>query len=180
MSWIKSKPQIPGKKSTIVRVCLLIKFFDSRYLEENEEDRFGSELSFSEEEKILNDCEDYEQKYNFRFEEPDQDFVSISRMILSMLLFDVWFTLAIPRVFQIKTYPRVIEDSLRRKDDKRKRKREDRKKRKEETMEQKRVEVKQLKKQKREELIEKINKLKELTGNKTLGFDVRFFNWLST
>ena len=77
------------------------------------------------------------------------------------------------RVFQIKTFPRVIEDSLRRKDEKRKRKREERKKRKEEQLVQKRLEVKRLKKQKREELMEKINKLKELTGNDTLGFDVR-------
>lgn len=35
------------------------------------------ELSFSEEERVLEECEEYEHQYNFRFEEPDKDFVSI-------------------------------------------------------------------------------------------------------
>lgn len=73
---------------------------------------------------------------------------------------------------QIKTYPRVIESSLRRKDEKRKEKRAALKKRKEEQLEKKRLEVKKLKKQKKQEILERIQKLKELTGNPELGFKV--------
>lgn len=81
-------------------------------------------------------------------------------------------------VLQIKTYPRNIENSLRRKDEKRKRKREEKKKRREELLLKKQQEVKQLKKQKKTEMLERIKKLKEITGNPQVGFDVsssRFF-----
>ena len=54
---------------------------------------------FSEEEAELEKEEEFEHKFNFRFEEPDPEF--------------------------IKRYPRTMEDSLRRKDDKRKQKRDE-------------------------------------------------------
>lgn len=49
-----------------------------RYLEPGQESQNEDELSFSEEERVLEECEEYEQQYNFRFEEPDRDFVRIS------------------------------------------------------------------------------------------------------
>ncbi len=73
---------------------------------------------------------------------------------------------------QIKTYPRSIESSLRRKDEKRKKKREAKKLKKEQLLREKRLEVKQLKKRKKEEFRQRIEKLKEITGNSQFGFDV--------
>lgn len=75
-------------------------------------------------------------------------------------------------LFQIKRYPRTMENSLRRKDDRRKRKREEIRERKEAEKAAKREEIKQLKALKRKEIMEKIEKLKQVTGNSELGFKV--------
>ncbi|KAF5291373.1 hypothetical protein FQA39_LY03524 [Lamprigera yunnana] len=103
--------------------------------------------ALSEDEKILNVQEDFEHKYNFRYEEPDQDF--------------------------IKRYPRTMEQSLRQKDDKRKAKRVERKTRKVQEKQNKMEEIKQLNALKRQEIEEKIKKLQEVTGNNELGFDIK-------
>uniref|UniRef100_A0A8C9VZR0 Protein KRI1 homolog n=1 Tax=Scleropages formosus TaxID=113540 RepID=A0A8C9VZR0_SCLFO len=122
------------------------------YLEEDE-DRIPTfdevvqeEVEDSEEEgeSFLEKQEDFERHYNFRFEEPDGH--------------------------QIKTYPRTIATSVRSKDDRRKRKREEVKERKRKEKEQKREQLKQLKNLKRNEIVEKLRRLQELTGNKELAF----------
>ncbi|XP_069783262.1 protein KRI1 homolog isoform X2 [Narcine bancroftii] len=126
---------------------------NKRYLDEEEEDRIPTyeeivqdELddSLDEGEEFLKKQEDFERKYNFRFEEPDAEF--------------------------IKSYPRTIVNSVRVKDDRRKRKREGIKERKKREKEKKKEEIKQLKNLKRMEIINKLNQLKEITGNETIGF----------
>ncbi|EDV38837.1 uncharacterized protein Dana_GF25002 [Drosophila ananassae] len=104
----------------------------------------GDNAPLSEDEQELEKQAEFEQKYNFRYEEPDAEF--------------------------IKRYPRTIEQSVRRTDDKRKEKRKELKERKEQEKQQKMKELDLIKEMKRKEIEEKIRKLKAVTGNDELGF----------
>lgn len=119
---------------------------NKRFLENpKEENLIEDEMRFSEEDEMLEKHEEFEHKYNFRFEEPDKEF--------------------------IKTYPRTMENSLRRKEEKRKKKREELTERKKKELEKRSLEIKQLKKLKKKEIIDRIRKLQEITGNKHVGFE---------
>ncbi|XP_072753861.1 protein KRI1 homolog [Anoplolepis gracilipes] len=104
-----------------------------------------SDENLSEDEKTIQKQEEFECKYNFRFEEPDKEF--------------------------IKRYPRTMENSMRKKDTRRAQKRAEVRQRKEEEKQRKKEELKQLKALKRKEIEEKIEKLKEITGNNDMQFD---------
>jgi protein KRI1 len=99
-------------------------------------------VEFSDEEKIIENQEEFERKYNFRFEEPDPEF--------------------------IKSYPRTIVDSARREKTKRREKREEVKKRKELEKVKRREEIKRLKNLKRMEIAAKIDRLRRVSGKKEL------------
>jgi len=121
--------------------------------DDDDEDDDNDELKLDEEalsddENMIEKQTEFEHKYNFRFEEPDQEF--------------------------IKHYPRIIEDTLRPKDVRRKKKRNETKLRKLQEKEQKKEELKQLKSLKRKEIMDRLKKLEEITGNSTSCFDGEF------
>eukprot|EP00092_Neocalanus_flemingeri_P024471 GFUD01026538.1.p1 GENE.GFUD01026538.1~~GFUD01026538.1.p1 ORF type:complete len:728 (+),score=313.41 GFUD01026538.1:48-2231(+) len=98
-----------------------------------------SDDDLSADESNVNKQEEFEHKFNFRFEEPDEDF--------------------------IKRYPRTIKDTLRKDEDKRKEKRKEVEERKKHEKEIKKEELKMLKNMKKKEIMEKLEKLKKITGN---------------
>ncbi|XP_020342345.1 protein KRI1 homolog [Oncorhynchus kisutch] len=134
--------------------CFLRDFvLNKGYMEKDDVDRIPSydevvndDVEDSEEdgESFLERQEDFERHYNFRFEEPDAQ--------------------------KIKTYPRTIATSVRSKDERRKLKREEVKDRKKKEKEQKHEQLKQLKNLKRNEIMQKLRRLQELTGNEQLAF----------
>lgn len=100
------------------------------------------EKNLLDDEKDLEEQAIFEQKYNYRFEEEDPEF--------------------------IKRYPRTIAASVRRTNDKRKEKRRETKNRKQQEKEEKMRELEIVKEAKRKEILDKIEKLKLVTGNEEL------------
>ncbi|KAF9921721.1 hypothetical protein FBU30_008208 [Linnemannia zychae] len=102
-----------------------------------------SDLEKSEEE--LEAAEEFESKYNFRFEDAAGD--------------------------SLMSYSRTIDDSVRNKDDKRKRQRQAAKERKKQEKTRQLEELKRAKNLKKQEIFNKLKQIQEITGNKTVGFD---------
>lgn len=104
----------------------------------------------SEDERAVDEQEDFERKYNFRFEEPDSEFIA--------------------------SYPRTIAGSVRAESSKRKTKRQEREAKKDKEKEKRKEELKRLKNLKRQAIMEKLDKIKSVTGNESVGFAEEDFN----
>lgn len=98
-----------------------------------------SDLEKSEEE--LEAAEEFESKYNFRFEDAQGD--------------------------KLTGYSRTIDDSVRNADDKRKRQRKAAKERKKEEKIRQLEELKRAKNLKKQEIFNKLKQIQEITGNKS-------------
>nr|XP_022902585.1 protein KRI1 homolog [Onthophagus taurus] len=143
-----SDPKL-DKNEKFLRDYILNKRFletdDKNYIPSYEEIIHDSDEGLSEDEKEVDRQDEFEHKYNYRFEEPDDEF--------------------------IKRYPRTMENSVRKKDDKRKVKRAEVKERKQKEKQQKMEDIRKLKELKRKEIEEKIQQLKEITGNTDIDFN---------
>jgi len=118
---------------------------DDEYVPSYDEIVHDSDDDLSEDEKNVKKQEEFEHKFNFRFEEPDEEF--------------------------IKRYPRTIKDSLRKDGDKRVKKRKEVEERKKREKELKKEELKMLKNMKKKEIMKKLETLKKITGNADMELD---------
>ncbi|CAH2041952.1 unnamed protein product, partial [Iphiclides podalirius] len=120
---------------------------NKRYLDEGDpgeaEDRIRDDADLAADEEMVEEQGKFERAYNFRFEEPDDEY--------------------------LKRFPRTM-NYIRPKDDRRSRKRAEVRARKEEEKKKKMEEIARLKALKLKEIQEKIAKLKEVTGNDDLAF----------
>ena len=113
-----------------------------------------------DDENELDRMENFESKYNFRFEEllaNDDKNKESSGMGLKNI--------------QVVGHSRTIEGSVRRVDDKRKKQREEKLERKEKEKRQREAELRRLKNLKREELLSRIKKISKISGLSNLGLD---------
>ncbi|XP_019538757.2 protein KRI1 homolog [Aedes albopictus] len=102
-------------------------------------------VATSEDEEELEKQEEYERQYNFRFEEPDAEF--------------------------IKRYPRNVEESVRIERNKRKEQRQALKERKQREKEQQKRELEELKAIKLQEIKDRIQKLKEIAATENMNIN---------
>ncbi|KAI9591027.1 KRI1-like family C-terminal-domain-containing protein [Syncephalis fuscata] len=103
------------------------------------------EVDLVEDERAVEAADHFESEYNFRYEEEGST--------------------------QLVHHSRNVEDTLRRKDNTRKLERERRKERKEEEKKKKMEELKRLKNLKKQEILDKLRKIQEITGNTNVGVD---------
>lgn len=102
-------------------------------------------INLSDDEQEVEKQAEFEQKYNFRFEEPDTEF--------------------------IKRFPRTVDDSVRAIDNRRKEKRKERDERKAMEKEVKMKDLRQFQNIKKREIEQKLMMLKEVAGNDDFAYN---------
>ena len=124
------------------------------------------DISYNSDDNIVDDDEDeeevermenFESKFNFRFEEllANKDNTDSSGL----------------KNIQVVGHSRSVEGSVRRVDDKRKKQREEKQEKKDKEKRQREAELRRLKNIKREELLNRIKKISKVSGLKNLGID---------
>lgn len=116
---------------------------NKRYMDNGNVSTYDDLVALSEDEEEVEKQAEVEQKYNFRFEEPDNEF--------------------------IKRFPRTIDDSVRATDNSRKEKRKERDERKAKEKELKMKDLRELQNIKKREIEQKLILLKEVAGNDDFG-----------
>ncbi|KAI8890525.1 Krr1-domain-containing protein [Backusella circina FSU 941] len=140
----KNNPNVSQEDAFLMDYVLNRGWVDDKKKKEND-DVDQQQQDMEKDEEDLDDVDCFESKYNFRFEEEGGT--------------------------QIKTYPRDIEGSARRKESKRAKRREREKLNKQKKKEEKMLEMKQMKNIKMKEIQEKLREIQSITGNKTVGFE---------
>ena len=112
---------------------------NKRYMDPTNVSTYEDVVGLSEDEEEVEDQTEYETKYNFRFEEPDNEF--------------------------IKRFPRNVDESVRVKDNKRAEKRKERDERKAKEKELKMKDLRELQNFRKREIEQKLMLLKEVAGN---------------
>ncbi|XP_050096374.1 protein KRI1 homolog [Anopheles aquasalis] len=118
---------------------------NKRFVQGGDIPSYDDIVATSEDEEELEKQEEYERQYNFRFEEPDPEY--------------------------IKRYPRTVEDTVRIERNKRQEQRQALKERKQKEKEQQRRELEELKAVKLREIKERIQRLKEIAATEKLAMD---------
>nr|CAG8614108.1 14347_t:CDS:10 [Entrophospora candida] len=141
----KENPNIDNDEAFLTEYILNRGWIDKDLIRIPTYEELVAEHHDSEEDEFDEAVDNFESKYNFRFEEGGST--------------------------KITTYSRNVEGSMRRIDNKRKIQRYDREERKAEEKKKKMEELKRFKNLKKKEIHEKLQKIKEITGNENVGFD---------